>query len=131
MENTSQAKADRDPLSGRVIGCAIEVHKVLGPGLLESAYEECLCYELSREGLSFERQKDLPVVYKSIKLDCGYRLDILVEEQLVVEIKTVERILPLHEAQLLTYLKLGGLSTGLILNFNSPVLRDGIKRMVL
>lgn len=131
VKNADYATPARDPLSGTVIGCAIEVHKVLGPGLLESAYEECLCYELAQEGLSFQRQVPLPVAYKRVKLDCGYRLDVVVEGQLIIEIKTVERILPLHEAQLLTYLKLGGLPSGLILNFNSAVLKDGIKRMVL
>jgi len=98
---------------------------------MESAYEECLCYELSCAGLAFTRQSKLPVKYKSVNVEAGYRLDIVVEGQLIVEAKSVEKILPLHEAQLLTYLKLSGIRTGLILNFNAPVLKDGIKRMVL
>jgi GxxExxY protein len=121
----------RDLLSEQIIGFAIEVHRGLGPGLLESAYEECLCFELKTAGLPFARQVPLPVVYKSVKLDCGYRMDIVVDRRLVIELKTVERLLPVHDAQLLTYLKLGGLRTGLLLNFHSPVLREGIKRLVL
>ena len=121
---------ENDPLTQTVIGLAIEVHKQLGPGLLESAYEACLCYELSEKGISFDRQVDLPVSYKSIEIGAGYRLDIVVENKLIVELKTVERILPVHESQLLTYLKLGGFHTGLILNFNSAVLKDGIRRLV-
>ena len=120
----------RDSLSERVIGLAIEVHRGLGPGLLESAYEECLCHELKNAGLDFSRQVPLPVVYKSITLDCGYRMDIVVDRRLVVELKTAERLLPIHEAQLLTYLKLGGFKTGLLLNFHSAVLWEGIKRMI-
>ena len=123
--------SERDPLTDRVIGLAIEVHRALGPGLLESAYEVCLCFELSENGISHQRQVALPVTYKSVRLDCGYRLDIVVEDQLLLEMKTVERLLPIHEAQLLTYLKLGGFNTGLLLNFNAPVLKDGLKRMVL
>ncbi len=114
-----------------VIGAAIEVHKALGPGLLESAYEECLCRELELRGVSFKRQVPLPVTYKGIDLDCGYRLDILVEDLVVIEIKTVEEVLPIHEAQLLTYLKLGGWQVGLIINFNVPLLKQGIFRRVL
>ena len=121
---------ENDSLTQTVIGFAIEVHKQLGPGLLESAYETCLCYELSEKGFSFDRQVDLPVSYKSIEIGVGYRLDIVVENKLIIELKTVERILPVHEAQLLTYLKLGGFRTGLILNFNSAVLKDGIRRLV-
>ncbi len=121
----------RDPLSNRVIGLAIEVHRGLGPGLLESAYEECLCYEFKTNDVPFRRQVPLPVIYKSVKLDCGYRIDIVVDETLVVELKTVERLLPLHDAQLLTYLKLSGIRKGLLLNFNTPVLKDGIRRLVL
>ncbi len=114
-----------------VIGLAIEVHRALGPGLLESAYQECLCYELKTNGIAFGRQVALPVVYKTVKLDCGYRMDLVVEDRLVVELKTIEKILPIHEAQLLTYLKLSGIRTGLLLNFNTAVLKNGIKRMVL
>jgi GxxExxY protein len=120
-----------DLLTQRIIGFAIEVHRQLGPGLLESAYEECLCYELREAGLGFKRQVPLPVSYKAVRLDCGYRIDVLVEDCVILELKTVERLIPIHEAQLLTYLRLSGLRTGLLLNFNSPVLRDGIRRMVL
>ena len=124
-------QSERDPLTDLVIGLAIEVHRALGPGLLESAYQECLCYELKANGIAFGRQVALPVVYKSVKLDCGYRMDLVVDDRLVVELKTVEKILPVHEAQLLTYLRLSGIRTGLLLNFNTSVLKDGIKRMVL
>ncbi len=120
-----------DVLTQKVIGSAIEVHRHLGPGLLESAYEECLSWELSQAGLTVRRQVPLPVVYKEVRLDIGYRLDLVVKDQLVIELKRVEKLLPIHEAQLLTYLKLSGLRTGLLLNFNSTVLKDGIKRMVL
>jgi GxxExxY protein len=121
----------KDELTEKVIGCAIEVHRTLGPGLLESTYEECLCHELSLAGIPFTRQVPMPVLYKEVKLDCGYRLDVLVDEQVVVEVKSMDAILPVHEAQLLTYMKLGGLHTGLILNFNVPLLKDGITRRVL
>ena len=117
-------------LSGIVIGAAIEVHKVLGPGLLESAYENCLCHELQLRNVIFERQKPLPVTYKGVNLDCGYRLDVVVQGMVVLEVKACERIEPIHRAQLLTYLKLSGLSLGLLLNFNVPVMRDGIVRVV-
>jgi GxxExxY protein len=120
-----------DLLTQRIIGFAIEVHRQLGPGLLESAYEECLCYELRQAGLVFQRQVPLPVIYKAVRLDCSYRVDVVVENAVILELKTVERLIPVHEAQLLTYLRLSGLRTGLLLNFNSPVLRDGIRRMVL
>src|SRR5260370_31779836 len=122
---------ENDLLTERIIGFAIEVHRQLGPGLLESAYEECLCYELKQSGLSFRRQVPLPVIYKAIRLDCGYRIDVVVEEQVILELKTVERLMPIHEAQILTYLKLSGLHTGLLLNFNSAVLKDGIRRIML
>ena len=118
-------------LSEGVIGCAIEVHRHLGPGLLESAYEDCLCFELAAEGITFERQLQLPVTYKGVKLDAGYRLDILVASRLVVEVKAVERIVAIHEAQLLTYLRMSGHRVGLILNFNHAVLKDGIQRLAL
>ena len=114
-----------------ILGGAIEVHRELGPGLLESAYEECLCHELGLHGLRFERQTPLPVVYKGIALDCGYRLDVVVEDSVVLELKSVEQLLPIHEAQLLTYLRLSGKRVGLLLNFNVPVLKDGIVRRVL
>jgi GxxExxY protein len=118
-------------LTKEVIGAAIEVHKVLGPGLMESVYEECLCHELGLRALRFERQKSLPIVFKEVKIDCGYRLDLLVANSVIVEIKAVEVLLPVHEAQLLTYLKVGGWKVGLLINFNVPLLRDGIKRIVL
>lgn len=113
-----------------VIGAAIEVHRHLGPGLLESAYEECLCEELSIRKIPFKRQVALPVSYKSKKLDIGYRIDLLVNHEVVVELKTVESILPIHEAQTLTYMRLGGWQVGLILNFNVVILKNGIKRLV-
>jgi len=113
-----------------VIGACIEIHKAIGPGLLESAYEECLCHELRLANLAFERQRPLPVAYKGVKLDCGYRIDLVVEGTLIVELKTVQELQPIHEAQLLTYLKLSGLAVGLLINFNVPVLRRGIKRIV-
>jgi GxxExxY protein len=117
-------------LSSKIIGAAIEVHKALGPGLLESAYEECLCHELSLQGLRLERQKPLPIIYKGKQLDCGYRLDVVVENKIIIELKACEKIEPIHRAQLLTYLKLSNLNLGLLLNFNVPVLRDGIFRLV-
>ena len=118
-------------LTNRIIGAAVEVHRHLGPGLLESAYEECLCHELRLQELSFERQKPLPLEYKSIKLDCGYRIDMIVENKVILELKCVNSITPVHEAQLLTYLKLSGIKVGLILNFHVALMRDGIKRLVL
>ncbi len=117
-------------LTGAVIGAAIEVHKALGPGLLESAYEECLCHELRERKISFVRQKSLPVTYKGVKLDCGYRLDVVVEDAIVLEVKACSEIEEIHRAQLLTYLKLSGLNVGLLLNFNVPVMKDGIVRVV-
>jgi len=123
--------AQRDSLSEKVIGLAIEVHRGLGPGLLESAYEECLCYELRQNAIEHRRQVALPVTYKDIALEVGYRLDIVVEQRLIVELKTVERLLPVHDAQLLTYLKLSGMRVGLLLNFNVAALRQGIRRLVL
>jgi GxxExxY protein len=126
---TEKALFDSD-LTDIVIGCAIEVHRALGPGLLESAYEECLCYELAARALAFERQKNLPLHYKDVQLEVGYRLDLFIENRLVVELKCVERILPIHEAQLMTYLRLTKVKTGLIINFLTPVLKDGIRRIV-
>jgi GxxExxY protein len=122
---------ENDRLTEKVIGLAIEVHRHLGPGLLESAYEECLCLELQEAGLSFRRQVPLPITYKSIRLDCGYRLDLLIEDQLILELKAVEGLLPIHEAQVLTYMKLSGGHTGLLLNFNSAILKNGIRRLML
>lgn len=118
-------------LTSAVIAAAIEVHRLLGPGLLESAYQTCLAHELKLRGILFESERLLPVKYKGINLDCGYRLDLLVNDELVVEIKSVECLLPIHEAQLLTYLRLGNWKIGLIINFNVPLLKDGIKRRVL
>lgn len=120
-----------DDLSNRVIGCAIEVHRFLGPGLLESAYEQCLAYELNRNGIAFQLQHPQSVRYKDVVLDCGFRIDVLVENQLIVELKSVEAIKGIHEAQLLTYMKLAGVKIGLLINFNSTRLKDGIKRFVL
>jgi len=121
----------KDPRTASIIGAAIEVHRALGPGLLESAYEGCLCHELHLRGLGFERQVDLPVSYKGVLLACGYKIDLIVEQEVVLELKAVEAILPVHEAQLLTYLKLSGKNVGLLINFNTPVLTRGIKRLVL
>ncbi len=121
---------DLNKLSSKIIGAAIEVHQILGPGLLESAYEECLCKELSLRDISYERQKPLPLEYKGDKLDCGYRLDIVVENAIILELKACDEIEPIHKAQLLTYLKLSKLSLGLLLNFNVPLMRDGIVRIV-
>ena len=113
-----------------IIGAAIEVHRALGPGLLESAYETCLTFELVQRGLKVEQQKPLPVVYREVKLDCGYRLDLLVEEAVIVEVKAVDRLMAIHQAQLLSYLRLSGCKVGLLLNFNVKVLKDGIRRVV-
>jgi GxxExxY protein len=113
-----------------IIGAAIEVHRALGPGLLESAYEACTAFEVAQRGLRVEEQKPLPVVYREVRLDCGYRLDLLVEEAVIVEIKAVERLMPIHQAQLLSYLKLSGYKVGLLINFNVEVLKSGIRRVV-
>ncbi len=120
-----------DELTSAIIGAAIAVHRELGPGLLESAYEECLCHELTLRGLKFERQVPLPVVYKGVRLDCGYRIDLILENSVIRELKAVDALLPVHDSQLLTYLRLTGKRVGLLLNFNVPVLRDGIIRRVL
>lgn len=130
MDNHRDAETQRlKQLTEKIIGCAINVHRVLGPGLLESAYEECLCYELSTLGINFARQVALPIVYKDVKLDCGYRMDLVVEETVIIEIKAVERIIPVFEAQLLSYLKLARKPIGLLINFHVPVLKHGIKRI--
>ncbi|MCK4476282.1 MAG: GxxExxY protein [Methanophagales archaeon] len=113
-----------------IIGAAIEVHRDLGPGLLESAYETCLAFELVERDLKVEQQKPLPVVYREVKLDCGYRLDLLVEEAVIVEVKAVDHLAPIHKAQLLSYLRLSGCKVGLLINFNVKVLKDGIRRVV-
>jgi len=120
-----------DALSHRVIGCAMEVHRQLGPGLLESAYRTCLAHELSMVGCLYELERPVSIHYKGVELDCGFRMDLLVERSLVVELKCVETLLPIHGAQLLTYLKLSGVHKGLLINFNSKVLRNGIRRLIL
>ena len=117
-------------ISGKIIGAAIEVHKMLGPGLLESAYEECLCCEMALRGIKFERQVPLPLNYKGVNLDCGYRLDLLVEDKVIVELKSIETLEPIHDAQLLTYLRLRNAWLGLIINFNVIMLKDGVRRLV-
>ena len=119
-----------DKITEAIIGAAIEVHRALGPGLLESAYDACLAFELAARSLKVERQKSLPVVYKDVRLDCGYRLDLLVEESVIVEIKALEQLLPVHEAQLLSYLRLAGAKVGLLINFHVKALKDGIRRVV-
>ena len=120
-----------EELSGKILGAAIEVHRELGPGLLESTYEECLGYELNHCGIPFQRQWELPVKYKGQQLNCGYRIDILVDHKIVLELKSVEALLPIHDAQLMTYLKLSGCKLGLLMNFNVVAMKNGIKRFVL
>jgi len=122
---------EKDPRTGAIIAAAIEVHRALGPGLLESAYEECLCHELHLRGTSFERQVGLPVSYKGLQLDCGYKMDLVASQEVILELKCVEKILPVHEAQLLTYMKLSGKRVGLLINFNTSLLAQGIVRRVL
>jgi len=121
---------DINKLSNKIIGSAIEVHKGLGPGLLESAYEECLCYEFNMRGISYDRQLSLPVQYKGKQLDCGYRIDVLVEKSIMLELKAVDKIEAIHKAQLLTYLRLSDFHLGLLLSFNVPIMKDGITRIV-
>jgi GxxExxY protein len=118
-------------LSSKVIGLAIEVHRQLGPGLLESAYESCLCHDLDQAGIAYQRQAAIPIVYRDIKLDAGYRADLVIDETMIVEIKSVEALCPVHEAQVLTYLRLGGYRSGLLLNFNTLRLKDGMRRFVM
>ena len=120
-----------DSITEQIIGAAIAVHRALGPGLLESAYEACLAFELTERGLKVERQKPLPVVYRGVRLECGYRLDLLVEDVVIVEIKSVDALAPIHKAQMLSYLKLAGLKVGLLINFNVKVLTDGVRRVVI
>lgn len=120
-----------DPLTGKIIGAAIEVHRRLGPGLLESTYETCLCYELNLSGLKVKRQIPVPLIYRDVKLDSGYRIDMIVEDEVIIEIKSVTSILPVHEAQLLSYLKHNGGGRGLLINFNVKLLKDGIKRLIV
>ena len=121
----------KDPLTEQVIGLAIEVHRTLGPGLLENVYEVCFCQELESAQVSFQRQAPIPVTYKGTKLDVGYRADLVVREKLLIEIKSVEHLGRVHEAQVLTYLRLGGFSKGLLINFNVPLLKDGVRRFVI
>ncbi len=126
-----EGEARFEEISRKVIGVAIEVHRALGPGLLESVYESCLAHELTLQGISFQTQVPVPVIYKGLSLDCAYRLDLVVDRQLIVEVKAVEKLLPIHSAQLNTYLKLTGIRAGLLMNFHTEVLRDGIKRVVV
>ncbi len=130
-ETGGETKLRYEDLTEQIIGAAIEVHRAVGPGLMESVYEECLCHELRLRGLRFERQMLVPVTYKGVSIDCKYRLDLLVQDIVILELKTVERVLPIHEAQLLTYLRLLKKPVGLIINFNVPALRHGIVRRVL
>jgi GxxExxY protein len=122
---------DEYGLTDRVIGLAIEVHRHLGSGLLESAYEECLCYELATHDIEFARQVALPIVYKGMALECGYRMDLVISRCLVIEIKAIDRLIPIHDAQLLTYLRLGGYRIGLLMTFHAILLKDGLRRLVL
>jgi len=122
---------ESNQLTHKIIGCAIEVHRFLGPGLLESSYRECLQFELIQAGLKVVKEKPVPVVYKEIKLNCGYRIDLLVENQVIIELKTVDAFLPVHEAQVITYMKFSGINLALLINFNVIVLKSGIKRYVL
>jgi GxxExxY protein len=128
---TEPAERESDPLTHSIIGAAIEVHRGLGPGLLESAYEACLLYELRLRGIKANAQQPLPVYYKDVRLDCGYRLDLVVEGQVIVELKSVKELAAIHEAQLLSYLKLSDCRKGLIINFNVKMLKDGIKRLII
>ncbi len=129
-KDTEAQRSELNELSHRVIGLCIEVHRELGPGLLESAYEEALAYELTMAGYRFERQREMPLLYKGVKLDCGYRLDLVIEEKLIIELKAVNDLLPVHHAQLLTYLKLERRALGLLVNFNVPMLKNGVQRVV-
>lgn len=120
-----------DDLSNKVLGCAVEVHRTLGPGLLESTYEQCLARELALSEIPFKLQQAVPVEYKGINLECGYRIDVLVDDKIILELKSVDSLRKVHEAQLLTYMKLSGFKTGLLINFNERILKDGLKRFVL
>jgi GxxExxY protein len=120
-----------EPLSDRIIGYAIKVHRALGPGLLESAYEQCLAHELARNGIAFGRQVPLQITYEDLRIDCAYRMDLVIERELLVELKSVEHLLPVHEAQMMTYLRFSGCRAGLLLNFNAKTIKDGLKRFVL
>jgi GxxExxY protein len=125
-----QERESLNQVTGSIIGAAIDVHRALGPGLLESAYEACLAFELAQRGLKIEQQKPLPLVYKEVKLDCGYRVDLLVDQMVIVEVKAVDHLAPIHQAQLLSYLKLSGCEVGLLINFNVKVLKQGICRLI-
>lgn len=129
MDGSDQRRDD--PLTGKIIGAAIEVHRRLGPGLLESTYETCLCYEMELAGLRVKRQIPVPLFYREVKLDSGYRIDVIVEDEVIVEIKSVANLLPVHEAQLLSYLKHSGGGRGLLINFNVKMLKQGIKRLIV
>lgn len=133
METTkgTKKKIEFDALSNEVIGCSIEVHRDLGPGLLESAYQQCLAHEFNTRGIAFQKEIQIPVHYKGVRLDCGFRADFIVEGQLILELKSIEKFTAVHQAQLLTYMKLCRCQTGLLMNFNVKHLRDGIKRFVL
>jgi GxxExxY protein len=131
MKSMKDMKREFSELSNRLIGCVIEVHRVLGPGLLESAYQQCLAHELALQGIRFNLEHPLPVNYKGLHLDCGYRIDILVENQIILELKSVEQIKGIHHAQLLTYMKLAGIKQGFLMNFNVERLIDGLKSFVL
>lgn len=120
-----------DELSNRVIGLSLEVHKTLGPGLLENTYKQCLAYELTNAGIDYVMEYELPIKYKEIEISCGYRIDLLVKNELILELKSVEKLIPVHEAQILTYMKLRNIKTGLLINFNEKLLKNGIKRFVL
>ena len=129
-ENMMTESEQLNGITEQIIGAAVDVHRALGPGLLESAYEACLMFELVSRGLKVEQQRALPVAYRDVKLDCGYRLDLVVENQVVVELKAVDELVPIHKAQLLSYLKLSGLKVGLLINFHTKMLKDGIVRLV-
>jgi len=122
---------DRDPVTEKIIGCAIEVHRALGPGLLESAYEKCLAFELGQHGIPFRRQVPVPVEYKGARIECGYRIDLLIDDMVILELKSVDQLAPVHDAQLLTYMKLARIRTGLLINFNQQRLIDGLRRFKL
>jgi len=128
---TEHTEWEHDPLTNKVISCGLEVHRHLGPGLLESTYEQCLAHELKQAGIKFRTQEPVPVYYKKIRLDCGYRADLIIEDDLLVELKAVEHITPIHQAQVLTYMKLAELPVALLINFNVKLLKHGIKRFAL
>ncbi|HET7273975.1 MAG TPA: GxxExxY protein [Longimicrobiaceae bacterium] len=130
MTTERRSELELGRITGEIVDAAIKVHMALGPGLLESAYEACMCVELRRRGLRLRQQLKMPVLYEGLRIDIGYRIDLLVEESVVIEMKAVKRLLPVHEAQLLSYLRLSDRKVGLLLNFHAPLMRDGIKRMV-